>query len=240
MPQRFLTADWRTLIMLNYEVDPAILEPRVPRGVELDLFQDRAYVSMVGFLFLDTRVVGLPVPRHRDFEEVNLRFYVRREAPDGIRRGVVFVKEIVPRHAIAWVARVLYEEPYVALPMRHERRLPADGGDGLASYSWRLGRDWCRLAARFEGEPSPLSPGSEEEFITEHYWGYTRRSRGRTDEYRVEHPPWRVWKALDPVLEADAGRLYGPEFVPSLAAPPASAFVAEGSAVAVYRGDSLA
>src|SRR6185503_10439864 len=104
------TAHWRFLMMLNYEVDPSVLHPLVPRGTELDTWHGRTYASVVGFLFLDTRVLGLAIPFHRDFEEVNLRFYVRRREAEAWRRGVVFIKEIVPRWAIATVARVAYNE----------------------------------------------------------------------------------------------------------------------------------
>ncbi|HTO08358.1 MAG TPA: DUF2071 domain-containing protein, partial [Myxococcota bacterium] len=118
----FLTAEWRDLAMLNYEIDPAVLEPRVPAGTELDAWSGRTFVSVVGFRFLRTRVLGVPVPYHVDFDEVNLRFYVRRKSGADWRRGVVFVKEIVPRRAIALVARVAYAENYVAHPMRHSIR----------------------------------------------------------------------------------------------------------------------
>jgi uncharacterized protein YqjF (DUF2071 family) len=77
--------------MLNYEVEPERLMPLVPKGTELDTHDGKTFVSMVGFLFLNTRVMGLAIPFHRDFEEINLRFYVRRKAEDGWRRGVVFV-----------------------------------------------------------------------------------------------------------------------------------------------------
>ena len=235
-PPVFLTAAWRNLVMLNYEVDPATLASRVPRGTALDTFGGRCFVSVVGFLFLDTRVLGVPVPFHRDFEELNLRFYVRREVNGELRRGVVFVKEIVPRAAIAFVARTLYNENYVAMPMRHHVRLPVPGGDGRVEYSWDSGNRWNRVAARVAGPPEPMRPGSEEEFIAEHYWGYARQRDGGTVEYAVEHPPWRVWRALDPALDCDVPRLYGDEFRAALAAPPASAFVAEGSEIVVRRG----
>lgn len=239
MARSFLSAEWRWLVMLNYEVDPAVVRPYLPRGVEVDAWEGRVLVSMVGFRFLRTRVLGVAVPGHIDFDEVNLRFYVRRETAEGPRRGVVFVKEIVPRWAIARVARSLYDEPYVALPMRHEVVMPAVGRAGLAAYEWKFAGRWHRLAADFEGEPALPAPGSQGEFITEHYWGYTPRRDGTTSEYRVEHPAWRVWEAADSVFEADVGALYGPAWVAPLAAPPVSAFVAEGSAVAVYRGGSI-
>ena len=148
--------------MLNYPVAPEVVEPFVPRGTELDFWQGRTYVSVVGFLFLDTRVWGVGIPYHRDFEEVNLRFYVRRQGPEGWRRGVCFVKEIVPRAAIATVARVVYNEPYVALPMRHR----VDVAAGVAEYGWRHGGRWSSIRASFSGAPRPLTAGSEAEFIT--------------------------------------------------------------------------
>lgn len=234
-PGIFLTAEWRHLVMLNYAVDPALLRPLVPAGTELDRWEGTTFVSMVGFLFLRTRVLGVPVPFHRDFEEVNLRFYVRRRGPEGWRRGVVFVKEIVPRRAIAWVARTVYGENYVALPMAHT--LPA--GDGTLEYRWRHAGGPCALRATIRGEPDPLAPGSEAEFIAEHYWGYARQRGGGSVEYRVEHPRWRAWRAESAALEGDMAALYGRDFAGPLGSAPSSAFVADGSDVVVRRGVRL-
>jgi uncharacterized protein len=219
--------------MLNYEIDGALVQPYVPAGTEIDLFQGRTYVSLVGFLFLKTRVKGIPIPFHRNFEEVNLRFYVRRKAEDGWRRGVVFVKEIVPRWAIAWVARTLYNENYVSLPMRHEI-----AGDEF-HYSWRIHETWNHLRARRSGKPALAAPGSEEEFITEHYWGYAAQPDGGAVEYRVEHVPWRIWPVTESEAEVSVADLYGAEFVSPLAGKPTSAFLAEGSQVTVYQGRRL-
>ena len=234
----FLTARWRHLAMLNYEVDPAVLAPRVPAGTELDDFDGRTYASVVGFLFLDTRVRGLAIPGHRDFEEVNLRFYVRRKADGEWRRAVAFVKELVPRAAIAWVARALYGENYRALPMEHS--LAVDGGSGATevSYAWRLGGRRHELRLATDGPGAPAAEGSVEEFITEHYWGYARRRDGGTTEYRVEHPRWRVAHARAARLDCDVAALYGPELVDCLREP-ASAFLADGSEVTVHTGRRL-
>jgi uncharacterized protein YqjF (DUF2071 family) len=236
----FLTAEWRHLAMLNYLVEPAVLAPFVPAGTELDAWQDRTFVSVVGFLFLDTRVLGAAIPWHRDFEEVNLRFYVRRHAPDGVRRGVVFIKEIVSRWAIAATARLLYGEKYESLPMRH--MVPAEGAarPAHAEYLWRSRGLWNRLHLAPSGEAAEAGAGSEEEFITEHYWGYSRLRGGGTVEYRVEHPRWRVWQAASALLECDAANLYGRQFAAALAASPSSAFLADGSPVTVYRGERIA
>ena len=235
----FLTARWLRLAMLNYVVPPEILLPHVPAGTELDSHDGRTFLSVVGFQFLDTRVLGLPVPLHRDFEEVNLRFYVGRQTDEGRRRGVVFVKELVPRFAIAWAARTLYNENYLSLPMSHRDEID-DPASGQLEYGWYWRSRWNRLAVRVTGDPERAGPCSEEAFITEHYWGYSRQRDGSTLEYQVEHPTWRVWQVKGAELDCDAGSLYGPEFVESLGRAPSSAFVADGSEVVVRAGLPLA
>jgi uncharacterized protein len=241
-PERpFLTADWRYLAMLQYEVDPHVLRPFVPRGTELDEWQGRMLVSLVGFQFLETRVLGAPIPFHRHFDEVNLRFYVRRRGPEGWRRAVVFLREIVPRQAIALVARLWYNEPYIALPMRHSIAMDgaAEGEKGLVRYEWRHEGHWAHLEVETEGAPRLPVPESEEAFIAEHYWGYTAQRDGGCLEYQVSHLPWRVWATRRASLACDAGGLYGAPFARVLSAPPVSAFLAEGSPVAVFRGRRL-
>ncbi|HEY4003365.1 MAG TPA: DUF2071 domain-containing protein [Candidatus Xenobia bacterium] len=222
----FLEAEWRHLLMLNYPVEPALLT--APPGTEIDFFEGQTFVSVVGFMFLKTRVMGVAIPLHQNFEEVNLRYYVRR----GDRRGVVFVREIVPQPAIAVVARVLYNEQYIARRMRH------DIGD-VVRYEWQTGRSWEGLWGRPAGDPQPLRPGSLEEFITEHYWGYSGQRDGGCMEYQVEHPRWNVQTLAESGLSADVERLYGKPFVDVLSRPPASALLADGSAIVVRRGHRI-
>jgi uncharacterized protein YqjF (DUF2071 family) len=236
----FMTTTWSNLAMLNYEVDPAILEPYVPAGTELDEFNGRHFASMVGFLFSDTKIFGFGVPGYRQFCEVNLRFYVRHRAVDGWRRGVVFVKEVVARRAVAYVARTLYDEHFEPHPMRY-RIEPGSVGiiPSRIEYAWKVGRDWNELKLTTSGATAFPDPGSEEEFITEHYWGYTARRDGSTSEYRVEHPQWRVTAAASASFKCDVAAMYGEEFVEALTGEPSSAFLAEGSPVVVFRGTRL-
>lgn len=240
-PRTFLTAEWRDLVMLNYDVDPVLLRALVPDGTELDTWNRRTLMSVVGFRFLDTRVLGLAIPGHRDFVELNLRYYVRRKAHDGWRRGVVFIKEIVARRAIAWVARAVYQENYAAVSMRHRVTREGDGAAlaRKAEYQWFHGGRWNSLAAEFAGTPELPETDSEEEFITEHYWGYSRQRDGGTVEYRVDHPRWAVWRALSSRLDCDVASFYGPAFTPLLDAAPSSALVADGSRVTVRRGERI-
>jgi hypothetical protein len=223
--------------MLNYEIDPTPLRPLTPSGVELDSWEGRMYVSMVGFQFLRTRLLGLPIPFHSNFPEINLRFYVRRKSEEGWRRGVVFIREVVPRWMIAYVARRYYNERYVACPMRSELTLPneSSGDSGEVVYGWSSDGRENTIRASFMGEPFPSADESEEQFITEHYWGYAAQLDGTTLEYRVEHPPWRVWQASDSAFECDVGGFYGEEFMGPLSQEPSSVFVAEGSAIVVNR-----
>lgn len=222
--------------MLNFAIDPSVLQPFVPPGTELDSYRGTTYVSVVGFRFLSTRVLGVAIPFHRNFEEVNLRFYVRRQVGGELKRGVVFIRELVPRHAIAFVARTLYGEPYSALPMRH--RIEATRPGIRVEYAWRRTGQWESLEVTGCGEPVEIERDSEAEFITEHYWGYTARADG-CSEYQVEHPRWKVWHGAEATLNADISGLYGERFVESLSGTPASAFIADGSAVTVRKGRKL-
>jgi uncharacterized protein YqjF (DUF2071 family) len=235
----FLTARWEHLVLLNYVCPPALLTPLVPPGTALDDWQGDTLVSLVGFMFADTRVMGAAIPGHRTFEEVNLRLYVKREVPgEPVRRGVVFIRELVPRQAIAFVARHLYNEPYLAMPMRHHVTLDPETG-GVAEYGWESNGAAFRVKAEVSGPARPLVPGSEAQFITEHYWGYTRQPDGSTQEYEVAHPSWLVWDADHAEFSGPAAALYGREFGDVLSRRPRSAFVAAGSEVSVFRGRRL-
>lgn len=237
----FLTAEWRNLLVLNYEIDPSRLQHLVPVGTELDFWHGRTYVSIIGFRFLNTKLLGIPIPFHRNFTEVNLRFYVRRRTADEWRRGVVFIKEIVPLPAVALIAKQVYNENYITLPMRHHVELPQppNAHHGRFAYSWKWQRHWIEMSAEVQGTANPLSPDSEEQFITEHYWGYTRQRNGATMEYAVEHPAWRTWRAISSRLDGDVASLYGREFAEILAGPPTSALAADGSEIVVRTGSRL-
>ena len=219
--------------MANYEVDPSLLASRVPAGTSLDLDEGKCFVSLVGFMFLDTRVLGLPIPFHVNFEEVNLRFYVKRQAEDETRRAVCFVKEIVPRYAIATVARVIYGEPYECWHMSHTR------AERDVSYSWSRSASSNSLSVQVDESVGVPSSGSHGEFIIEHYWGYTDRGNGRVDEYRVEHPKWELFSTENERIEVDFGSVYGADFAYLSETKPYSTLLAKGSAISVYKGAPL-
>jgi uncharacterized protein YqjF (DUF2071 family) len=234
----FLTAEWRKLIMAQYEVAPATLAPYLPTGLELDLFHGRCYVSLVAFLFDRVRLKGIPIPFHTRFEEINLRFYVMRTESDGSRkRGVVFIREFVPRRAIAFVARRFYEEPYTAIPTSH--RIESTPSNLYVKYSWNLGSRDHSIAVNGNPTPQPIAPGSKAEFITEHYWGYTKRADGSTSTYEVQHPHWQTYPLTNHAINVDFSTLYGPAFAHLDYAQPASVLLAEGSAVSVHSGFRL-
>ena len=234
----FLSAEWRNLVMLNYELEPGLLRRYVPPGTSLDSFQGKTYVSLVGFQFCRTKLLGrFPIPFHSDFDEVNLRFYVRRKAGSEERRGVVFIAEVVPKAAIATTARVLYGENYVCLPMRH--KIATNGSENTVEYQLRLDRQWCRIFAQTADLPKPAPEGSLEQFITEHYWGYSTQRSGASLEYHVSHDPWKVWAARDAGFEGEVSTLYGKDLGAVLQRHPDSTFVADGSPVVVFKGDRL-
>ena len=225
--------------MLNFPIEPKALQKLTPKGTEIDDWEGTTYVSLVAFLFLETKVKGLAIPFHRDFEEINLRFYVRSRGPEGWRRGVVFVREVVPKQAIAFLARMLYNENYIACPTHSSVIDPSGEIAGCVEYGWRSNGQWLSIGAEFSGEPSLPKKNSMEEFITEHYWGYSTQRDGETVEYQVEHPQWKVWTVSETKLDGDVVGFYGQEFAPALQSLPSSAFVADGSPVTVRQGKRL-
>ena len=231
--RKFLTAKWQDLIMANYEVSPDLLRQRVPAGTELDFHEGRCFVSLVGFMFLDTRVLGIPIPFHRDFEEINLRFYVKRTVDNEVRRGVVFIKEIVPKWAIAKIAKTIYGEPYETASMRN------NNDAGKVKYSALKGKGVNSIkATRGDRIGIPLV-GSHEEFIIEHYWGYTKRTETRTDEYKVEHPKWEIYANRHVKIRVNFAGWYGKEFAFMRKETPYSVILAKGSEVSVYKGNRI-
>ena len=248
----FLTAEWRKLIMMQYEVDPAILQRRLPPGLELDLYEGHScYVSLIGFLFDRVRILGVPPLFHTRFEEINLRYYVRRPMPDGsYRRGVVFLREIVPKPAIVLLARALYGEAYATAPTTHVWSVQKPQGPHARAarhgqrpleidYAWKHRGLWQRLGVRAANTRVPMMAGSLEEFITEHYWGYTPRRGGGTAEYGVEHARWDVYPVHEYRVACNFGSLYGPDFAGLVDHAPDHILLAEGAPVSIRWGGSL-
>jgi uncharacterized protein YqjF (DUF2071 family) len=239
MSRPFLTATWKHLAFLNYPVEPSVLAPHVPAGTEVDLWNGQAFVSVVAFLFLDAKVGGaVPIPFHQEFEEINLRFYVRRRRGGEVRRGVVFVKEIVSSAAVALAARAIYGENYVALETGHRLRRDERGDVRGGDYWFGEAGKENRIELDATGPFAVIQPGTKEEFQIVHAWGYTRQSANRTLEYSVSHPPWRAAPAAA-TLVCDVAGLYGEEFAAPLAGLPESAYLVDGSEVAVYPGKPL-
>ncbi len=235
-PRAFLTAQWRHFAMLNYEVDPAVLEPYLPRGLELDTWNGKHFVSLVGFMFLDARLLGVPIPFHDAFPEVNLRFNVRRADDGGDRRGVVFIRELVPKYCVSLVARRIFNENFLTLPMRSRIEPGANLSEPTTvEYQWRFAGRWNRLHVAATGQWQAPDAGSLEEFTVEHYFAFTRQPDGGSLEYYVEHPPWSISAVTHIDLDCDARALYGPALAAALAHSPESAFLADGSAVSVRQ-----
>jgi uncharacterized protein YqjF (DUF2071 family) len=227
----FLTAEWRKLVIANYIIDPEILSNYLPYGTELDLWEGNCYVSLIGFLFKNTKIKGIKIPFHVNFEEVNLRFYVRYKEGEEWKRGVVFIKEIVTKPALAFVANTLYNERYQAMPMKYSWL--EEKGMLDISYSWKWKNNWQSITFQSDTHLIPIPPGSEAEFITEHYWGYSKYNETTTYEYGVKHPRWNQYRVQSFDIIADFGDLYGPEFAMLTGKVPDSLVLAEGSEISI-------
>ena len=227
----FLTAQWNDLILINYVIDPKKIEQYVPKGTELDLWQGKCYISLIGFMFENVKVLGIKVPYHANFEEVNLRFYVKRFENGNWKRGVVFIKEIVPKKAISFVANTLYNEHYATLPMKHTRT--EDKDSKFFKYEWKKGDKWNFISMKTTNVLLPIEVTSEVEFITEHYFGYTKFNENKTIEYEVTHPRWHQLEVLDCEIKVDFENVYGSDFSFLQNLTPSSTFFAKGSNITI-------
>lgn len=227
----FLEAKWENLIMANYAVDPEVLKPYLPKGVELDAFEDKFYVSLVGFMFNKTKIFKIPIPYLGTFEEINLRFYVIRKQEGRIKRGVVFINETVPYAPVAWMANYLYKEHYSAIKTKHNWQFT----DSIKkiNYSWKKDEKWNSIQVNAHKQGNEMKAGSVEEFIFEHYFGYTLVNQHKTLEYRIKHPSWKVNKVIDFNIDCDFEKMYGPAFGFLNKQEPDHVILAEGSNVSV-------
>lgn len=237
MKMHFLLAEWNNVIMANYKVPEELLLPYVPYQTELDFFEGNTYVSLVGFMFLNTRLLGFSIPFHNNFEVVNLRFYVKHHEHGFWKRGVVFIKEIVPKQGISFIANNLYGENYETMKMKHYN---LDKGDCLAAgYEWEYKNKWNKLSAETHKKSTPIKYSSHEEYIADHYWGYTRFNESTTYEFRVEHPIWETLQVYSYLVDCDFAALFGKEFSFLTAEKPETVFFLKGSEIRVFQKRTL-
>lgn len=187
-------------------------------------------------MFLNTRLKSVNIPFHKNFEEVNLRFYVRHKQDGVWKRGVTFIKEIVPKPALTFIANTFYKEKYETLPMSHSWVTNDQFID--VEYKWKK-QVWNRFKIKAEKVETPIELNSEEEFITEHYWGYTKIHDSQTSEYGVEHPRWNFHKVIDYSIQVDFENIYGETFSFLSDETPYSVMLAEGSDIIVRSGNRI-
>ncbi len=227
----FLSAKWKHLIFFNFEIDPKLLVPHIPTGTKLDFFDSKTYMSLVAFLFSDTKAMGfIPAFFHRCFEEINLRFYVLREEKGHIKRGVVFIKEIISKPLMAWMANYFYHENYITMPTSHHLNI-----GNHYEYQWGA----SKVTVTANGNLLNVKNDSFERWITEHYWGYTRMSPRKTIEYEVKHPVWNLYEVTDHKLNIDFSKSFGKKYQPYIQNKPSSILLAQGSEVTVHWPNTL-
>jgi len=237
MKTHFLRAEWNNIILANYSVPKEILQPYVPHKTELAFFEGRSFVSLVGFMFLNTKIYGLSIPMHTNFEEVNLRFYVRYNDHGFWKKGVVFIKEIVPKRAISFIANNVYGENYITLSMRHQH---IDKGEIFsAAYEWNYKNKWNKISATTDKKSKPVIINSPEEFFADHYWGYSKSNNLKTYEYEVAHERWDIFKVSSYDIDCDFGALYGNEFAFLDGKKPDSILMTRGSNIKVFPKKTL-
>ncbi len=227
----FLTAKWQNIVMANYEVEAKLLLPYLPFGVELDTFDNKIFISLVGFRFIESSIFGIPIPFYGSFDEVNLRFYVTRKEGLEVRRGVVFIREIVPYKIVAFLANALYKEHYISSEMRHKTDL--NSNEKLLEYYWRYKEENYFIKATCNNVPQDIEAHSLEEFIFEHYYGYTKVHDNETWGYKVNHPRWQVHEVKRFDIRCNFGKMYGSDFTFLNHLQPHTVYTAIGSEITI-------
>lgn len=230
MGNTFLRANWENLIMANYEMEPTALVPYLPKGVELDFYNNKTYVSLVGFMFKKTRLFGVPIPFFGSFEEINLRFYVKKIEDGKIKKGVVFINETVPFKIVALLANKLYKEHYISIPTKNSIKIAEHK---QIKYEWKINDKWNSIAVKSDTNKYTIEKATIEEFIFERYFGFTKISNSSTQEYQIRHPKWMTHKMLDTHIDCDFKSMYGDAFSGLSNQTPDSIILAEGSQVSV-------
>jgi hypothetical protein len=228
----FLKAQWKNLALINYEIDATRLEKYIPNGTEIDFWNGKCYISLVGFMFENVKLLRLKIPFHGNFEEVNLRFYVKRFENGEWKRGVVFIKEIVPKPALTIVANTVYKEHYQTLRMKHSITENKQEKIDFV-YQWKTENKWNTILIETQKEPIEIEANSEAEFITEHYFGYTKVNNKKTFEYEVKHPRWQQYRVTNHNLDVDFKKTYSKEFEFLNNQKPISVMLAVGSEISV-------
>ncbi len=227
----FLKAKWENIIMANYAVPQEVLKPYLPKGVELDLYKEEAYVSLVGFMFKGTRLFNIPIPYFGNFEEINLRFYVKRKEGDIEKRGVVFINETIPYKLVAWVANKLYKEHYTTIPTKHV--INENENEKQIEYYWAKNKKWNSIKLLASAVAYKMENDSFEFFIYEHFLGYTKVDKYTTIEYELMHPSWEINKVESYSIDCNFAQMYGSDFEVLNHQKPTAVFMAVGSHVEV-------
>jgi uncharacterized protein YqjF (DUF2071 family) len=230
MSRIFLKANWENLIMANYAIDPLLLQPYLPNGVELDFYQNKTYVSLVGFMFKNTSLFGIPIPFFGSFEEINLRFYVRKVDGRKIKKGVVFINETVPYKIVALLANKLFKEHYISIPTKSSINI---GANKNIQYDWKSKGKWNSISVYSEAKKYKIEASTIEEFIFERYFGFTKLNESLTQEYQINHPNWMTNKIIRAEVKCDFENMYGKPFASLNDTIPDSILLAEGSSISV-------
>jgi len=207
LPQRpwALTMDWEDLAFLHWPVAASALQPLLPPGLEVELYDGSAWLGVVPFRMARTRLRWLPpLPTTHAFPELNVRTYVR----SGDRAGVWFFSLDACSPLAVAGARALFRLPYFAATMQCER---LDGSVVYASGRRDRRAPAATFVARWRSTGSAFRApaGSLPHFLTERYCLFTASGNGRPRCVEIAHAPWQLSPAAVEIATCDMTRLLG-------------------------------
>jgi len=178
--------DWSHLLFLHWEVSPEEIQQRLPEGLFVDTFQDKAYLGVVPFFMEKIRPVYCPtVPGISWFQELNLRTYVHDKYG---RPGVWFFTLDCNQWLAVKIARSLFHLPYNHAKMSFNVK-----SEQLVYKSKRKGDDVEQVFQYPNELTSQLEAkvGSLDFFLLERYRLFSQRKNGSIYEGLVHHQPYQ-------------------------------------------------
>ncbi len=229
-----IKAKFSEMVAVNFQIDQRILQPLVPKGLELDFFNGETYVSLIAMMLRNVKAWGLPFSIIPSSPELSLRFYVRRPGDGESAKGTCLIKDYISGSTAAWYLESQFKSDFSKLKMKYKNSGFGEHETPEVEYQWKVDDHWNKLRVRARSRIHKTERASKVGFILDHFT-YFGTYKGRTLAYRVERPTWNIWDAAQANFTCDVKRLFGDAFVKPLSKRPASVFVTAGSPVTIYK-----
>lgn len=188
-----LKQEWKNISFAHYEVDPAEIQKKLPRGLTVDLHEGKAYLGVVTLKMNDGRLNGINLPLYRPFTQVNMRTYVKC----GKERGIYFFS-IHAGHLLGSIVA----KSYLNLPYKRAK-VKMTSSNGVHLVRSEAAEKSYDIIYSPKPERVSNDPRSLEMWLTDITQSFQVNKRGKIEKMRVWHAPFEVYKANAQIANDD-------------------------------------